>query len=323
MTRRCTVEVALATFNCESFLADLLDSLLSQTHEDFTILVADDASTDGTRAIVDSFVRRHPERIRLLGYSEHAGYLGNFARLIEAVSADHVLFCDHDDVWLPNKIALTLRQMQALEQEYGAERPALVHTDLVVTDAALRVVHPSYASYAGLDPRQNRLERLLLTNVATGCTAMANRALYERARPIPPEATWHDHWLALTAAIHGNIRFVAESTILYRQHGANEVGVARWSTPAIARRVCDTLFSSAKQATVARYSHQAGALLDRFAIDMTEEQRAATRVVADLWSLKRRQRFRTLLRHGALLQGALRNLGLMAVTMRKAEHLQA
>jgi len=316
MARRGSIEVALTTYNSERFLADLLDSLFSQTHGEFTLLVADDASTDGTRAVLRAYDARHPGRMRLLGYDDHLGHLGNFARLLDAATADYVLFCDHDDVWLPEKVALSLQQMQALEARHGCDRPALIHTDLIVTDAGLRVLDPSLASYGRLDPRQHRLQRLLLTNVATGCTTMVNRSLYERARPIPPEATWHDHWLALTAAVDGNIQFLARSTILYRQHGSNAVGVSRWSARTIARRVGETLFAPAKQRTIARYSRQAAALLERFARDMTDEQRAATRAVADLWSLRRRDRFRALLRHDVLLQGRLRNLGLIAVTMR-------
>jgi len=151
---------------------------------------------------------------------------------------------------------------------------------------------------------------------------MANRALYERARPVPAEATWHDHWFALTAAVHGNIRFLASSTILYRQHDANQVGASGWSARTIASRARDALFRREKQATIARYSRQARALLERFAGDMSEEQCAAVRALAELWSVRRRHRFRSLFRNDVLLQGAIRNLGLIAVTMRDQEQLQ-
>ena len=64
--------------------------------------------------------------------------------------------------------------------------PVLVHTDLVVADAALKPVSSSFWAYEGLDPLQGkRLNRLLLQNVVTGCTLMANRALLRAACRFP------------------------------------------------------------------------------------------------------------------------------------------
>jgi hypothetical protein len=53
---------------------------------------------------------------------------------------------------------------------------------------------------------------------------MANRPLIDLALPIPEGAVMHDWWLALCAAVWGRIDFLTEPTVLYRQHGSNEIG---------------------------------------------------------------------------------------------------
>ena len=56
------VELLLATFNSERFLPQLLDSLLTQTHDDFVLVISDDCSADRTISIIDKYGKlfRHP-----------------------------------------------------------------------------------------------------------------------------------------------------------------------------------------------------------------------------------------------------------------------
>jgi hypothetical protein len=70
----------------------------------------------------------------------------------------------------------------------------------------------------------------MVQNYITGCTVVFNRALAARALPIPPEALIHDHWLALVAAATGRIITLRCPTMLYRQHGNNQIGTAKVST---------------------------------------------------------------------------------------------
>ncbi len=311
------IQVALATCNSELYLPALLDSLFGQTCQDFLLLVADDDSTDSTLDILDREAALHPGRIRILSPEATAGSaLANFSRLIDNLTADYVLFCDHDDVWLPDKIALSLEAMRALEEEHGRDMPLLVHTDLTVVDSDLEILGDSSFDYQGIDPTRNDLGSLLVVNTVSGCAAMANRALYEAARPIPREAIMHDHWLALVAAALGRIRCIENSTVLYRQHGGNAIGATRWSAPTILRRIRETLLEDTKRRLVQRFCGQAAALLVHCGAAMTPEQYRTTAALADLWRVGRWQRIPLLRRNGLLLNGFIRNSALfIAVTM--------
>lgn len=311
------IEVALATLNSEPFLAELLDSLFGQSEQNFTILVADDGSTDSTLDILKLYASRWPNRIRIVAQSrETLGPLRNFARLIDHASADYLMLCDHDDVWLPDKIELTLKHMISAEARQGRDTPLLVHTDLLVVDENLNMIDRSFVRYSNINPTQNDFTRLLTANVATGCTLMANRALYERARPVATEAMMHDHWLALVAANYGSLIWVDRPTILYRQHPRNAIGAQDGKPMLPLERVRQTLFSSDRQRVMRRYSRQAAALLRRYGRDMNTHQRSQTQTLATIWSVSRWRRFLCLWRAGLGLSGFIRNVALLIVMSR-------
>ncbi len=314
-----SIDVALTTYNGESFLAAQLDSLFAQTRQDFTLIVSDDCSTDGTVGIVDAYSRRYPGRIRRLPpAASRLGVIANFDRVLEHSGADYTFLCDHDDVWLPHKIERSMAAMRALESKHGPATPLLVHTDLVVTGPGLEIFSDSFFDYAGLEPAKSGPVQLLLSNVATGCTTVINRALRLQGRPIPREAMMHDHWLALVAATTGAMAYVDDPTVLYRQHGGNVIGASRPAARRLVQRVFGTLVSREREQVLKRYSRQAAVLLERFEKHMAPQQRAAARTLARLWDMPRLRRFLALRRCGLGLAGPARNVALFIVVARGA-----
>ncbi len=287
MMENATVEVLLATYNGERFLAAQLDSLLAQTFGEFTILVSDDGSSDTTPAILRAYASAHPGRFCILPPCARLGARANFARLIDAASADYVFFCDQDDIWLPEKMAMSLERMVQLAATSPPGSPLLVHTDLAVVDSGLEVLGPSYFRYVGINPARNSLGALLLGNVVTGCTIVANRALFETARPVPSDASMFDHWLALVAAGLGRISCIDQPTILYRQHGSNLIGADRAGAATFARRFSRIVLGISTLTVLVRYSRNAAILLERYGDDLRPGDKARVRAMARLWSRPR------------------------------------
>jgi glycosyltransferase involved in cell wall biosynthesis len=314
---RRTFEVLLATWNGERFLAALLDSLLAQDFGDFTILARDDCSDDKTAAILDDYACRFPGRLRILATPrQRGGACSNFGALIEAATADFIFLCDQDDIWLPNKMSVTYAAMAALMSGRSADCPLLVHTDLAVVGRNLEPLGESYFRYAGVDPRHNGLRQLLLANVATGCTALLNRALYELARPIPEVVLMHDHWLAQVAAGLGEISVVPQATILYRQHAANAVGTEKASVSRFLRRVERTFFSDSSLSVLQAYSRHAEVLLERYGDRLDAAARKQLAALAEVWTLPRFRRFAGLWRAGVRKSGLAQNVAMLLLLLR-------
>ncbi len=222
-----TVIILLATFNGEMYLRDQLDSIIAQSHQDWHLLISDDASTDNSLKIIAEYINQFKGKIILLPSHARLGSArDNFFHLLSQASGQYFMFCDQDDVWKPQKIADTLRVMKRMEASNSSEVPLLVFSDLDVVSNELSPMGHSFMEYSALKGDRVALHQLLIQNVVTGCTMMINDAL--RVQSLPPVDTsnilMHDWWIALVAAAFGEIAFLDAQTVLYRQHGNNSVG---------------------------------------------------------------------------------------------------
>lgn len=305
-----SVEVLLATYNGAIYIAEQIDSILAQEYPHITLTIRDDGSTDRTPSILLEYQTRYPKRIRVLPTARNLGTLGNFAHLLDTSKAAYVMFSDQDDVWRSTKISQSLAAMKDLESRHGEDRPLLVHTDLSVVDEHLCVIHDSYRSYTRLDPHKGiAWNRLLTQNAVTGCTILANRPLVALAAPIPEAAVMHDWWLALVATAFGAIGYVAEPTILYRQHQSNSLGAMRYG-------VTDFLIRSASAAHRERMhrlrlqrKNQAQTFLERYEPALDNTRRRILRAYLQMLNSRSQLEKRVLLlKHEFYQSGVLRNL---------------
>lgn len=111
------VSVIVPTYNRAEDLPDTVDSVLAQTHEELELLVVDDASTDDTRSVVESY---DDPRVEYIRHEENRG--GSAARNtgIEASEGEYVAFLDSDDEWLPQKLDRQLSLLQSRGNDWIA-----------------------------------------------------------------------------------------------------------------------------------------------------------------------------------------------------------
>lgn len=217
------VAILLATYNGAAYLAEQLESFVTQEHRDWTLFWRDDGSSDTTVAIMRAFTARiGPDRCEQVATPNgRLGVLGSFLALLRAAAPglgerDAIAFADQDDVWLPQKLA---RGMAALAA--AADRPTLYCARQALVDAALRRI--GLSAPLTITPG---FPASLTQNVAAGCTTLLNRAAALLvAGSEPPEETLHDWWsYILISAAGGPIIADPEPTILYRQHAGNTIG---------------------------------------------------------------------------------------------------
>ena len=149
----------------------------------------------------------------------------SFLWLLTKVESDYYMFCDHDDVWLSNKIQLTLDKM--LESDIdGNQIPIIVHTDLLVVDKNLKLISDSFWKYSNLDISDVSYNNLAYANCITGCTMMINNATKKLINIQENIDFPHDSWIGLLVSYNnGIIRSLNTQTILYRQHENNLIGI--------------------------------------------------------------------------------------------------
>ena len=220
------VAILLATYNSSRFIREQLDSLYSQTYLDWTIYVHDDGSTDDTISILRQYNGRYHNITILSPEVKHLGPKKNFMFLLEHVEADYYFFCDHDDVWLPKKIEISLRHIQSIERK-NPNIPVVFHSDCTVVDGSLKVIDSSMWHYAKILPEVMHDKRYVMTSCfITGCTLCINDKAKKIIPPIPDNAIMHDWWIGVNAVLNGaKIISCKDQTLLYRLHGNNDSGI--------------------------------------------------------------------------------------------------
>jgi len=191
-----------------------------------------------------------------------------FMTLLAKVEADEYLFADQDDFWLPAKIEKTLAVMRRLDPH----APNLVHTNLSLADKQLNVLVASFYDVAYDD-----VQSLLLANDITGCTMMVNRQLRNLVKQQVNLPCMHDMWLGLVAAQFGNVAYLKEPTILYRQHGSNVVG-----TTANKATKIKTFNSAAEKQRLVTTVLTARELLNRYGNHFSSAERTVVTTLAQL-----------------------------------------
>ena len=220
--------ILLATYNSSTFLDEQLESLFLQTDRNWNLIIRDDGSSDNTLDIIEKFKSKYPNISLLEDNKKGLGAMKSFLELLKQTESPYYFFCDHDDIWLPNKIENTRKKMKELEL-YNNNLPLIIHTDLKVVDEKLNFIHQSFWSLSGIKPdileQKNYIQ---VFNCVTGCTMMFNHLVKKLAFPFPDNTPMHDWWLSIkTVEGGGIIKHLEDQTILYRQHSSNVVGARK------------------------------------------------------------------------------------------------
>lgn len=90
------VSVIIAAYNVEEYIAETLDSAVSQTLKDIEIVVVDDCSTDGTSGIISEYAKTD-ERIKVVRHEENGGLVRVRQTGLKSSTGEYVIFLDGDD----------------------------------------------------------------------------------------------------------------------------------------------------------------------------------------------------------------------------------
>jgi len=220
-----TVAILLCTYNGARFLADQLDSLEAQTHQNWVVIASDDGSTDQTLEILQNYRSKWPPGKLTIRKGTHKGYCQNFLSLACApeIKANYYAFCDQDDVWLPTKLTTGISSM-TINGGMDHSAPMLYGGKTIYVDENLKKI-----GYSTEFNYPKVFRNALVQSMAGGNTLMFNQAsksLLEKTSGVDPAS--HDWWLyLLVSGVEGLCIFDVTPQVLYRQHKANLVGQNR------------------------------------------------------------------------------------------------
>lgn len=212
------VSVCMATYNGERYLAEQVASILPQLSLADELVVVDDASRDGTIALLD---RLNDPRIKIHRNDRNLGHVQTFSKVLSMAANPVILMADQDDVWLDGRV-------DAMRKELG--NVLLVSTNSAFIDGEGRTIAPLHT---GLDAGQSHQYTRNIARIFSGkafydgCAMGLRDELRSLILPIPAYVESHDLWIAMAANIARSNRHLAILTLRRRVHGANASVVRR------------------------------------------------------------------------------------------------
>jgi glycosyltransferase involved in cell wall biosynthesis len=201
----------MITYNHERFIGQALEGVLSQkVNFDYEIVIGEDCSTDGTRAVIQDFQRRNPDRIVPLFREANVGAMRNFAETLAACRGEYVAFLEGDDYWTSaHKLQMQVDFLDA-------------HLDHAVCCTRALFVEEGAQGHSEMQPQipagSYSIIDLFATNLVVTCTVMYR---WGSVGLLPDwvfglkMADWPLHVLV---ARSGKLRLLDEVTSTYRIH---------------------------------------------------------------------------------------------------------
>lgn len=162
------VSIIIPAHNAEKYIQEAVDSALGQTYENIEVVVIDDGSTDGTKKVLELYVR--DRKIKYV-YQENKGLAGARNAGIRNSKGEYVAFLDADDLFLPEKVA---EQVKVLEENPDFD---VCYCDLThfIDSSPRKYYHHRYHYPSG-----NLFEPLLHRQFINPLTVFARRSVFEK-----------------------------------------------------------------------------------------------------------------------------------------------
>lgn len=213
-----SVSVILPSYNYARYLPFAIDSIISQSHSDWELIIVDDASTDESLVVCNAYRERYPDKIKVISLPLNHGLSHSVSTGLSQCKGEFVAFLEADDVWDTQSLDRKLKVI-------STEDCVLAFTDVEL------VGKPS--------GRKNELERHVQKHTRTlppntsvsmpwimfqnriptfSCVIAKKDALMKLDFNIRTNAHSLDHWLWSQLSLVGNFHFIAERLTSWRIH---------------------------------------------------------------------------------------------------------
>lgn len=217
------LSILVPVYNVEPYLAECLESVVSQAGEGVEILVLDDCSTDGSWALMQQLAARWPQRLRLMRHERNGGLSAARNTMIGAATGEYLWFLDSDDKLLPGA-------MGELRQIVQSQAPDVVLCDFAVWRERPRLKHRlrgelhrrSFSGPSGTLGRSRDvlLAGLLETGLLHAWSKISRRSLWDTSLRFPEGRYFEDMMaMPLMALRCASFYHCPRPWVAYRQRG--------------------------------------------------------------------------------------------------------
>ncbi|ACL40382.1 glycosyl transferase family 2 [Pseudarthrobacter chlorophenolicus A6] len=219
------VSVCMATYNGQEYVAEQIQSILSQLSPADELIIVDDASKDNTLDVVR---RLEDPRIVLLPSAENKGYVASFEKAVSASRGEYIMLSDQDDIWLPGRVETLVNALQTKDfaasnfTVFGGPANRYHKVQLKESDSG-RWLANLVTTWIGIRPYY-------------GCTMAFTSRAKNMILPFPKFLNeTHDQWIAIVGNRNRSMVHVAAPTVARRLHDDNTTPKSRRPVAVILR----------------------------------------------------------------------------------------
>ena len=208
------VSVIMPVYNGEKFLAEAIESVLSQSFQDFELICVNDGSTDGSQQIIDSFLDSRLKRLS----QTNAGQASARNCGIKFCKGNLISFLDQDDVYLPTCIE------ERVKYFHKSDSYSFIYNDFMIIDENSTVVNPSVLKWRKTKYISGKCFNELFLNgtFIIPSSVMMEKEIFDKIG-LFDETLWgaddYDLWLRIS--YYYSIGFVPSPLNKYRVHSQN------------------------------------------------------------------------------------------------------
>lgn len=196
------VTIIMPAYNCEKYLEAAVESVKTQTYKNWKLLIIDDCSTDGTKALAHRLAETD-DRIRVICNETNSGVSRTRNRGIQEAESEWIAFLDSDDTWEPEKLERQLSIADGID---------IVYCSYDLIDENSQTIHRAF-----IVPKKATFWSMLTSSVISCSTAMIRTSVLKE-HSFNPEI-YHEDYMLWMELLKLNCKAVGDAKILahYRQ----------------------------------------------------------------------------------------------------------
>ena len=215
--------VIMTSYNYENFISDAIESVIEQSYKDWELLIVDDGSEDNSLSIINAFVDKYPDRIRLFTHPQHQnkGIKASYELGLSLAKAPFIAFLESDDRW---KSDCLRKKVSALKENPEA---AIAFSGLeLLPDKNVNTKryehYLEYSRYVGLkciEKPKDLSNIILFRNPAISFSnIVVRKSAVDGLELIKEHEVWSDWQLVVNAASKGSFIYIDEKLLYWRLH---------------------------------------------------------------------------------------------------------
>lgn len=206
------VTIVACCYNHKDFVIQTLDSMRNQTYPNLQFIITDDASSDGSKDVIQKWIDQTGADILFINHKENLGVCKNLNSTLPHIKGEYVKFISCDDVLLEGAIRLMVTTFLSLPPDYG-----IIYSDMFRINQYGEIDESGQVVKRRVFPKKgNAYIDMIERPFVTAPSAIVKKIVLDELNGFDESLIYEDHDFFLRASKNYKFHFLPEKTVMYR-----------------------------------------------------------------------------------------------------------